>query len=118
MIALKEFIVKRRHIDFNDLPGMARVYTAFDVDKELMVGHALVIHVNNEALLWDIKVDKKYQRMGFATNMIFAMQNEFNNIVTGWYSEAGKHLCLKCGFKISNSGKVPKLIWEKKKGGE
>lgn len=114
MIAPRNFAkLGRRHIDFNDLPGKARMYSAFDVDNKLLVGRALVIHENNGALLWDIKVDPKYQRMGFGSNILFAIKQSFMSIVTAWYSEAGKNLCLKNGFVLDTTGKVPKLVWIK-----
>lgn len=118
MVAIKETKQKsleRRHVDFTNIPGSPRIFTVYNLsgNNPAMVGRALVIAQDDEALIWSIEVVKKYRNQGYGSNLLFAMQNIYNHIVTSWYSDAGKHLCLKCGFKIDNSGKVPKLIWTK-----
>ena len=48
------------------------------------------------------------QLMGFLTN-----SGAFQQIVTGWNTEAGRELCLKWGFKYRGIGKDRYLVWEK-----
>ena len=51
------------------------------------------------------------QLMGFLTT-----SGAFQQIVTGWNTEAGRELCLKWGFKYRGFGKDKYLIWENENG--
>jgi len=50
------------------------------------------------------------QLMGFITS-----SGAFQQIITGWNTEAGRELCLKWGFKYRTVGKSKFLVWEKEK---
>ena len=47
------------------------------------------------------------QLMGFITG-----GGAFQQIITGWNTEAGRALCLKWGFKYRTVGKSKFLVWE------
>jgi len=99
---------------FHDLTGYSvREYRVYDEVSGKAIGRSLVLFDGRDAMLYDIQVLGKYKRLGYASAMVTAMQNQFNTIVTSWYSEGGKKLCLKHGFEEIHDGKVPKLAWVK-----
>ncbi len=69
--------------------------------SDRLVGRALfVVPEEHEViLLYDICIyEEKDRRKGYAQRIIKRAQEMFDYIVTGVESNAGKELCIKCGF--------------------
>jgi hypothetical protein len=101
-----------RKIVYDDLPGIPRVYVIYDDEKHIPVGRALVIFSNTDCILWDIYIEPHYRNRYYASDIISAIKQDFQQIQTDSISIEGKKLCLKSGFVEKNTNNL-KLVWKK-----
>jgi ribosomal protein S18 acetylase RimI-like enzyme len=100
-------------IDFTNILGQVAHFRIFQPDeRDYPIGYVLVTHEGPEAIMWNIYVDPKFRKRGYASRLIDALKGTYDYILTSYTSEHGKRLCQANGFKFDP--KTNFLEWSRK----
>lgn len=105
---------EHRHVEFrsiNLLPAL--LFIELPEEDHKIIGNALFLHNGKkQAIMWHIFIKETHRRKGFASNLLSAAKEIFDEIATDWESSAGHDLCVKNGFKKREAEQL-KLVWKK-----
>jgi len=114
MVASVQNKPEHRNVEYHDIPLFPRlIYIELPDNKHKVIGTALFLHNNNRvAILWRIFIKPEYRRKKFATHLMTAAKEHFDEIATDWETQEGYDFCINNGFKRRESNDL-RLVWKK-----